>query len=115
MMIVMVIHPDYLDPISCDLVPNGFSPNNDGDNDTFIIPLLTRYLNFRMEIYDRWGTRVYNYKNNGRPQPLWWDGFSQGRLTIKEGEKVPVGTYYYIIYFDEDNRNPQTGWVYVNY
>jgi len=107
--------PDYLDPISCDLIPNGFSPNNDGDNDTFIIPLLTRYLNFRIEIYDRWGTRVYNYKNNGRPQPIWWDGFSQGRMTIKEGEKVPVGTYYYIIYFDEDNRNPQTGWVYVNY
>ena len=58
---------------------------------------------------------VYNYKNNGRPQPIWWDGFSQGRMTIKEGEKVPVGTYYYIIYFDEDNRSPQTGWVYVNY
>ena len=36
-------------------------------------------------------------------------------MTIKEGERVPVGTYYYIIYFDEDNRNPQTGWVYVNY
>ena len=107
--------PDYLDPISCDLVPNGFSPNNDGDNDTFIIPLLTRYPNFRLEIYDRWGTRVYDYKNNGRAQPIWWDGFSQGRLTIKEGERVPVGTYYYIIYFDEDNRNPQTGWVYVNY
>ena len=25
--------PNYLDPLSCDIVPNGFSPNNDGDND----------------------------------------------------------------------------------
>jgi len=107
--------PNYLDTTSCDLVPNGFSPNDDGDNDTFIIPLLTQYPDFRIEIYDRWGTKVYDYRNNGRQNPIWWDGFSEGRLTIKDDEKVPVGTYYYIIYFNQDNRKPQTGWVYVNY
>ena len=107
--------PDYLDPISCDIVPDGFSPNDDGENDTFIIPLLTRFPDFRIEIYDRWGTRVYNYSNNNRTVPLWWDGYSDGRLTINKNVRVPVGTYYYIIYFNKDNMKPRTGWVYVNY
>jgi len=110
--------PNYLDPISCDLVPSGFSPNGDGLNDTFIIPFLTQFPNFRVEVYDRWGTRVYDYSNNGRTAGniQWWDGYSSGRLTIKkDNTKVPVGTYYYIIYPNDENEKPRTGWVYVNY
>ena len=110
--------PNYLDPLSCNIVPNGFSPNDDGVNDTFIIPLLTGYPDFRIEIYDRWGNRVYNYENNGKTgnQIQWWDGYSEGRLTLRKDDKrVPVGTYFYIIYFNDGERKPQTGWVYVNY
>ena len=85
-------------------MPNGFSPNDDGNDDTFIIPLLTGYPDFRLEIYDRWGNRVHNYENNGRSsnEIRWWDGYSSGRLTLrKDDQRVPVGTYFYIIYFNE--------------
>jgi hypothetical protein len=68
-----------------------------------------------MEVYDRWGNIVYEYNNNGREQPLWWDGFSSGTRTINKGEKVPVGTYFYVIEFNQDRIPPRTGWVYVNY
>ena len=107
--------PDYLDFTPCDLVPDGFSPNGDGVNDTLIIPALAQFPNFRMEVYDRWGNAVYEYDNNGRAQPLWWDGFSTGSRTINKGERVPVGTYFYVIEFNQDRREPISGWVYINY
>ena len=107
-------HPNYIDVTPCDLVPNGFSPNGDGVNDTFVIPALSGFPNFKLEIYDRWGNIVYKYNNNGRARPIWWDGFSQGRLTIDKKETVPAGTYFYIIYFNKDGRKPMSGWVYVN-
>jgi len=108
-------YPDYLDPTSCDLFPNGFSPNDDGDNDVFIIPALAQFKNFTMDVYDRWGNIVYEYANNGRTQPIWWDGYSSGTRTINKGQRVPVGTYYFVIKINEGGRQPQTGWVYVNY
>ena len=108
-------YPDYLDPTSCDLFPNGFSPNDDGDNDVFIIPALAQFKNFTMDVYDRWGNIVYEYDNNGRQDPIWWDGYSSGTRTISKGKRVPVGTYYFVIKINEGGREPQTGWVYVNY
>ena len=112
--------PNYLDPDSCDLIPNGFSPNGDTDNDTFIIPAVADAPNFSIEIYDRWGNIVYDYKNEGRTGNAiqWWDGYSDGRMTISKDKKlVPVGTYFYIINFNDtdNNRKPIQGWVYVNY
>ena len=107
--------PNYLDVTSCTFVPNGFSPNGDGDNDYFIVPLLSGYPNFRIEIYDRWGNIVYDYSNESKTPVEWWDGFSDGRLTVQKDQKVPVGSYYYIIHFNKDDRKPIAGWVYVNY
>jgi len=108
-------YPDYLDITSCTIVPNGFSPNGDDLNDTLVIPALAQFDNFEMEVYDRWGNIVYEYSNNGRDQPLWWDGFSSGTRTISKGKKVPVGTYYYVIKFNEGGVQPIAGWVYINY
>jgi len=107
--------PDYLDYTPCDLVPEGFSPDGDGVNDLLIIPALAQFPNFRMEVYDRWGNIVYEYDNNGRAQPVWWDGFSTGSRTINKGERVPVGTYFYVIEFNQERKAPISGWVYINY
>jgi len=107
--------PDYLDPTPCDLIPSGFSPNDDNNNDEFVIPAVSGYPDFGVEVFDRWGNVVYMYNNNGRDVPQWWDGFSNGKLTINKREKVPAGTYFYIIYFNKDGVKPISGWVYVNY
>lgn len=64
-------------------IPNIITPNNDGMNDLF-------QLNFpflKAEIYNRWGQRLFEAKENG----TYWDG----RTTA--GKQVPDGTYYYII------------------
>ena len=41
--------------------------------------------------------------------------FSTGRLTIGGDNKVPAGTYFYIIHFNDGTEKPRNGWVYVNY
>ncbi len=72
-------------------VPNVFTPNGDGVNDTYEIPLLERYISNELVVFNRWGQKVFeasNYSNQ-------WDG---GRL--------PDGVYYYILrcqgYWEED-------------
>ncbi len=106
--------PNYLDVTPCNIVPDGFSPNGDGVNDTLIIPALSQYPNFTMEIFDRWGNKVYEYSRNGSSNPNWWDGASSGTLIFKKGETVPAATYFYVINFNKDNMKKVSGWVYLN-
>ncbi|AWK06841.1 hypothetical protein HYN56_22470 [Flavobacterium crocinum] len=96
-------------------IPEGFTPNGDGINDVFEIEhLQVLYPNFSMEIVNRYGNLVYKYKHNGDKftTPLWWDGHSTGRLNVS-GETLPAGTYFYTIHFNNNERKPQTGWVYL--
>ncbi len=82
-------------------IPNVFSPNNDGINDTWRINQLQYLANVAVEIYNRWGQIVY--KSVGYSKP--WDG-------TYNGNKVPAGTYYYIINTPE-LKQKFTGWVFV--
>ena len=97
------------------VMPEGFTPNGDGINDVFEVEhLQVLYPNFSMEIVNRYGNIVYNYKHNGDKfkTPLWWDGHSTGRWNFSK-EMLPTGTYFYTIYFNNDERKPQTGWIYL--
>jgi gliding motility-associated-like protein len=94
----------------------GFSPNGDGFNDYFEIEnIQSCFPDYQMEIYNRWGNIVFDYKHNGNEnsEPKWWDGRSYGRLTINKGEVLPAGTYFYIIYLNKDNLKPVSGYVYL--
>ena len=68
-----------------------------------------------MEVFDRWGNSVYQYMNNGSLNPEWWDGRSTGNMTLSKGQLVPAGTYFYLIKYNDGNKSPDKGWVYVNY
>ncbi|MEN8251923.1 MAG: gliding motility-associated C-terminal domain-containing protein, partial [Bacteroidota bacterium] len=102
------------DPEECGIIPDAFSPNGDDLNEVWEIPLLYNYLNFRLEIYDRWGNLVYDYDNNGAMEPTWWNGMSNGRLNFQDGKPVPAGTYFYLVDFNDTSREPKTGWVFLN-
>jgi len=104
------------EPISY-ILPEGFTPNGDGVNDVFEIPFLPiLYPNFSMEIVNRYGNKVYEYKHDGNPNtvPTWWDGYSTGRWNLSD-DILPTGTYFYTIYFGDNDkkRAPQTGWIYL--
>ena len=66
----------------CNLViPNIITPNNDGFNDVLVPKIMEgEYSYLRMDIYDRWGKRVWYQEN---PEELWWDA-----------SKLSDGVYY---------------------
>ncbi|RZJ54203.1 MAG: T9SS type B sorting domain-containing protein [Flavobacterium sp.] len=102
--------------IDCDspeytfFVPDGFSPNGDGINDTFTIPDIDfLYPNYSLEIFNRYGNGMYKgFKN----KPA-WDGINYEQSGIGGGI-APNGVYFYILYFNKDNRPPQQGRLYLN-
>ncbi len=68
------------------VIPNTFTPNNDGINDIWNIKYLDSYPNVIVEVFNRYGERVY-YSIGYTTA---WDG-------RYKGAELPVGTYYYII------------------
>jgi gliding motility-associated-like protein len=67
-------------------IPNFFTPNGDGYNDTWEIPFLTLETDATVSVYDRFGNLLIRYKASEGG----WDGISNGR-------EMPAGTYWYII------------------
>ncbi|MFC5537657.1 gliding motility-associated C-terminal domain-containing protein [Rhodocytophaga aerolata] len=66
--------------------PNVFTPNEDGTNDTFVIPDLPpdncQYTFKSIEIYNRWGRPVYT---------------AYEREFTWSGQEYPTGSYFYLI------------------
>jgi gliding motility-associated-like protein len=56
-------------------VPNVFSPNNDGNNDDFLIGIGCEVINYKIQIFDRWGNLVYQSNDIYEA----WDGKVRGR------------------------------------
>jgi gliding motility-associated-like protein len=76
------------------VVHNGITPNNDGYNDTWIIDYIQDYPNNDVKVYDKWGDLVWEqhgYNNN-------WEGIGL------KNEKLPDGTYYYVLLLNSDNN-----------
>lgn len=85
-------------------IPNLFSPNNDGRSDVFRIGLLEEYPNFKLIIFDRWGGEIYEYSNNGKLNPKWWDG-------TRNGKPVVEGVYFYMLDYNDGTKKPKTGFI----
>lgn len=117
--VVLAVKDDYgcvgsdtLQVSGCDprsiRIPAAFTPNNDGINDEWYIPdinfdwVFSKPVNnstpqagkitvedLKIEIYSRWGKRVYNLKTDRKA----WDG------TDESGKPLPVDSYHYIVRF----------------
>ena len=82
-------------------IPNTFTPNDDGDNDVWNIVELADYLECVVEVFDRWGRRVFN-SQPGYPIP--WNGQDD------KGRLLPMETYYYFIHLNDGiHKKPITG------
>ena len=86
------------------VVYNLVTPNGDGKNDFFLIDNLHRYPNNTVEIYNRWGVKVYEASQYGSSDNV-FRGYSDGRTTMKKNEKLPTGTYYYILTYEKSDKN----------
>jgi len=93
-----VSEPITVSNISCE-IQRGISPNNNGENDNFD---LSMYNVQELNIFNRYGTEVYNFRNYVDQ----WYGQSNA------GKELPDGTYFYVIHTAEGDKI--TGWIYIN-
>jgi len=98
-------------PITPELeIPNAFTPNNDGTNDVFEIKGIEYYPDNHFEVLNRWGNLVYKmhgYQNT-------WDGSSNQGIRFNEGDKLPEGTYFYILKLAPNTNQFFKGYIYLN-
>ncbi len=110
--------PDYLEPNASEEdieVFNVVTPNGDGIHDVLTIRGLEDFPNNTIRVYNRWGVQVYA-TNAYNTQGNVFDGTSQGRATVDVDNKLPVGTYFYILdYENEDGiQKSLSGYIYIN-
>ncbi len=93
---------------------NAISVNGDGLNDYFHIQGIERYPNNTVRIYNRWGVKVFETKGYDNVNRV-FRAISNGRVTIEAPEKLPQGTYYYIIEYTDNNNKKHTkgSWLYI--
>jgi gliding motility-associated-like protein len=82
---------------NCNLfMPNAFTPNGDGKNDVFRIPVSVKINLENFSIFDRWGNKVFSTnKREGA-----WDG-------MYKGVRSAAGTYIYIIRGNVNNKKTE--------
>lgn len=81
-------------PLEFITIPNAFTPNGDGLNDTFI-PKLREVSDFTMDIFNTWGEKMFSTSSIETKS---WDGTHQG-------ETSPPGNYLYqITYRSKDGE-----------
>lgn len=68
------------------VIPNTFTPNGDGINDTWVIKYLDTYADCTIEVFNRSGKKVFSSIG----YPIEWDG-------RYNGADLPTGGYYYLI------------------
>lgn len=90
-------------------IPEAFSPNGDGINDRFTVDFLgEQYPNFTIEIFNRWGQKVFK----GNASNGMWDGTSsEGSLG---SDVVPVGVYFYVLEYNDGETAPTQGRLYLS-
>ncbi len=88
---------------NCDvIIPTAFTPDGDNVNDTWILDGIDAiFPNNLVSIYNRWGNLIYQ-SEQGKYESNSWDG--------KYNDKqMPVGSYYFIIEFNDDQTQNKTG------
>lgn len=90
---------------SASLLPaQAFTPNVDGNNNTWMVPGMDNYPNNQVRVCNRWGYEVYaasGYAND-------WEGiYRQNR------EKLPACSYMYVVELGNGSA-PLSGWLFIN-
>lgn len=82
------------------IIPNAFSPNNDGINDTWKIAKLDTYPDADISVFNRYGQLVFKSRGYAKE----WNG-------QYNGQPLPVGTYYYVIDLKTGFGKNPSGWI----
>ncbi|MEL6305780.1 MAG: gliding motility-associated C-terminal domain-containing protein [Bacteroidota bacterium] len=113
--------PNYLDPdlgptVIADIdVINVITPNDDTVHDFLEIRRIEDFPNNTVKIFNRWGVLVFQARGYDNSSNV-FDGTSEGRVTVDKDNRLPVGTYFYIVdYVNDEGINKQiSGYLYIN-
>ena len=88
---------------SCDIIiPTAFTPNDDSVNDTWELGSIDDiYPSNVVSIYNRWGSKVFESTSGTYNEKPWNGNYN--------GNKLPVGSYYFIIEFNDNYTLNKTG------
>ena len=77
-------------------LPNAFSPNDDGINDTWDFSLLKNTISPTVVIFDRYATKVFEFKNDDK---FYWTGKDSS------GRPLPTSSYWAVIQWTDKKTN----------
>jgi gliding motility-associated-like protein len=83
-------------------IPNAFSPNGDGNDDTWQIDFIDQFPDNTVTVFNRWGTKIFSATNYSRANE--WRGDING-------QPAPFGTYYYVIVTKGPLGKSYAGWI----
>ncbi|RED91505.1 Ig-like domain-containing protein, partial [Marinoscillum furvescens] len=106
--VTITIRPEEDEPVE---VPNAFTPDGDGVNDTWEIPDIVKYPNNMVKVFNRWGNKVAEIKGYNNTTRV-WDATAEVQYQLGN-EKVPAGTYFYMIDLG-DGKETLSGFVVVS-
>jgi gliding motility-associated-like protein len=101
MVYILVLPEPQIDDL---VIFNGVSPNGDGNNDAWKIKGIEGFPDNEVKIFNRWGTKIWEGKHYDNNNVSW-------EATNNRGDRVPDGTYYYIL--EIKDVKTFTGWIYV--
>jgi gliding motility-associated-like protein len=84
------IKVDDCDPIL--VIPNVFTPNDDGFNDLFIVDVIKNITSINILIFNRWGENIFQSNNLN----FAWDG-------QLKNQKCPEGVYFWVVQYVDIN------------
>ncbi|MCX7862479.1 MAG: gliding motility-associated C-terminal domain-containing protein [Bacteroidales bacterium] len=91
--------------IDCIVIPELITPNGDGVNDKFEIKGIQYFEKVDIEIYNRWGSKIFSFSGSGleyMDPTKQWDG------TYKDKEKCSPCSFVYIVNV-YSGKNPYQG------
>ncbi|RYY13469.1 MAG: gliding motility-associated C-terminal domain-containing protein [Cytophagaceae bacterium] len=83
-------------------IPNAFTPNGDGNDDTWQIEHIEEYPVNTVTVYNRWGSKIFSAENYSRANE--WRG-------DYNGQPLPIGTFYYVVVTKGPLGRSYVGWV----
>lgn len=98
------------------IIYSAVSPNGDGKNDFFFIDGISKFPNNTVTIYNRWGIKVFDKRGYTEKPEDGFIGISNGRVTVKDNDLLPEGTYFYIIEYETSGGGEKStaGYLYIN-
>jgi gliding motility-associated-like protein len=81
---------------------NAVSADGDGFNDTLYIQGLECYPVNTVQIFNRWGVKVFDVQGYDNSSKV-FRGMSEGRVTANQSEGLPNGTYFYVLNYVDLN------------